>query len=221
MGFVIAAAIVLLILFFRIGVRVRSDGELSLAIDLGIIKIPIFPKKEKSIKISDYKIKKFRENREKQAEKERKKREKQLAKNKGKSKAQPRDEVAEDAADKKKKRDISGLVSLILELSKTFLSRFGRHLRIKVSRLVIIIGSEDAATTAVTYGAVCGAVQCFMELLDNCMHVKFPKNSEIRVIPDFTKEKTSAFVDIVFSFRIWQVFDMLIRTGIAYLKRLK
>lgn len=219
MGFVIAAAVILLILLFRVGVRVRSDGALGLGLDLGLINIPLYPKKDKKIKLSDYRIGKFRKIMARKAEEDEKKRKKRLAKKSEKKKSESDSDIAEGRGKKKQKRDIKGLVSMITDLARVFLTRFGKHLRIKVRRLVVVVGSEDAATTAVTYGAVCGAVQCFMELIDNCLDVRFPKSSEIKVIPDFTADKSSAEIDITFSFRVWQIFDMLIRTGIAYFKR--
>lgn len=221
MGFLIALLIIVLLLFIRVGVKVRSLGNMSLAIDLGIFSIPLFPKKEKKIKLSDYKIGKFRKNKEKAEKKERKKR----LRKKTESAAESTTKKVEAARRKNqglraKKREASELIELITDLTKTFLSRFGKHLRIKVRRVVVTVSSEDAATTAVIYGGVCGAVQCFTELLYNCLNVKFDKNAEIKVIPDFTSEKSDAEIDITFSFRIWQVFDMLIRTGVAYLKKL-
>ena len=219
MGFVIAAAVILLILLFRVGVRVRSDGDLDLGLDLGLINIPLYPKKDKKIKLSDYRIGKFRKIMAKQAEKERKKREKRLAKKENKKILKTDTDDLEGKSQKRGKRDIKGLISMVTDLARAFLSRFGKHLRIKVRRIVLVVGSEDAATTAVTYGAVCGAVQCFMELIDNCLDVRFPKSSEIKVLPDFTADRSSAEIDITFSFRVWQIFDMLIRTGIAYFKR--
>ncbi len=222
MGFLIALAIILLILFIKLGVTVRSQGETSLTLGVGIFKIPIFPKKDKEIKLSDYKIAKFRKKQAKLAAAEDKKKRKKRSDKKPSAK----DNTAENAEDQedqdteKPKRDIMGLVETVTELVKVFLARFGRHLHIKVRRVVIIVGSEDAATTAVMYGAVCGAVQCLCELLYNCLNTRFTKNAEIRVEPDFCALKPQAEVDITFSVRVWQVFDLLIRTGIAYLKKI-
>ncbi len=224
MGFLIALLVILFILFIRVGVRVRTSGDLSLAADFGLFKIPIFPVKEKDIRLSDYRIQKFRRNLRKERKKAEKKREKQLKK-KLKKESLLASENAEQAGGRRDKindkiNDTRQLVGLVTDLAKTFLSRFGRHLHIKVRKFVITVGSDDAATTAVMYGGICGAVQCFMELLDNCFHVKFTKTSEIKVIPDFTSEKVDARIDITFSFFVWQIFDILIRTFISYLKRL-
>lgn len=216
MGFLIAAAIILLILFIRVGVRVISDGSLSLGVDLGLFRIPIYPQKEKKIKLKRFRIGPFRRELERQEEKRRKKAEKKLAKRKKRADSGKDGECTEE---KTKKRDITGLVSTVTEVAGVFIRRFGKHLRIKIRKLVIVVATPDAASTAVLYGAVCGAVQCFLTLVDGNISVKCPKNSRVEVLPDFTAETCGAFVDISFSFRVWQLFDILIRTAVSYLKR--
>lgn len=216
MGWLIAAAIILLIvllLMLKLSVRVNLVDDVSLVIGIGIFKKKLFPSEEKEVSLSDYKIKKFRKLKEKQKKKDKKKALKKSQKSSKKSADKQGGEPKE-----KQKSDIPGLIKIITEVVKVFLRRFGHHLRIKVSRLHIIVASEDAATTAIRYGAICGAVQCLLEFLYNCSHLTLPKNEEITVIPDFTSEKLRANIDITFSFRVWQVFDMLLRSGWAYIK---
>lgn len=218
MGWIIAAAIIALILLLKISIKVKIVGDTKLTLGIGIFSIPLFPTKEKTLKLSDYKIKKFRKRLAKSEAEDKKK------SNKKKTKAQPKHKKigasqskSSDTGDSE--RDIMGLLSKLLEVVRVFASRFGHHLHIKVKRLVIIIATPDAAQTAVLYGAVCGAVQCLMELLYNTMHVKLPKNDDIRVEPDFLSEKITAEADITFSFRLYQALDILIRSAAAYLKK--
>ena len=216
-GFIIAFALIALAAFLKISISVRSASDLSLKLGVGLLKFTVFPKKEKDIKLSDYKTDKFRRKKAKLDEKNAKKKAKKQKKTeKGALREAERGEGETEGKD----RDILGLADTVFELVSVFLSRFGRHLHIKVRRLVIIIGSEDAAATALLYGAVCGTVQCIIELLDNCFHTKFSKNAAVDVVPDFTSQKTAADVDITFSLRLWQILDMLIRTGAAYIKKL-
>lgn len=216
MGFIIAAAIILLIMFFRVGVRVLSDESLSVGIDLGLFKIPLYPAKDKKIKLKRFRIKAFRKDLAKQEAKRRKKAEKKLSKKKNKAAA---DEDVHSEDIQRKKRDITELVGTVTDIAGVFIRRFGKYLRIKIRKLVIVVATPDAASTAVMYGAVCGAVQCFLELVDSNLDVKCPKSSQVEVIPDFTSERSGALVDVTFSFRVWQLFDILIRTAVSYLKR--
>jgi len=223
-GFLIAAAIIVLILMLKISVSLRHAEDLSLAVMIGFIKLGILPSKEKELRLSDYKIKKFRKIQAKKAKKELEAAEKARIKNEKKKLSKTTKKVnaakkkSEDA--EKPKKDIGGLIHILTETAKTFIMRFGKHLGIRVRKFKIVIGSEDAAKTAVTYGAVCGAVQCFFELIyNNTSHLKLPKNSDdLAVVPDFTAENITAEIDISFSFRVWQIFDMLIRTAFTFIK---
>lgn len=215
MGWLIAAAIILLILIIltlKLSVRVKLRDDVSLILGIGIFKKKLLPSKEKEVRLSDYKIDKFRKNKDKQSEK---------SKKKPKKKSDKKAAMNSDGASAKEKpeRDIMGLISKLLEVVKVFFKRFGHHLRINVKRVHIIVASEDAATTAVLYGAVCGAVQCLFEFLYNCMHLTLPKSEEMQVVPDFTSEKIKAEIDITFSFRLWQIFDILLRSAWTYIKQ--
>ncbi len=222
MGWLIAAAIIIIVVTLKLSVRVSFIDDMALSVGVGFFKIKLFPNKEKKLRLSDYKIKKFRKNQAKAELRQAKAEAKKLAKQQKKD-AKKQAEISEgESADEKPKRDILGLLGKLTEVIKVFISRFGHHLRIDLRRLVIIIATEDAASTAVLYGAVCGGVQCLLELLYNCTHLTIPKDEafyeNISVTTDFTSQKTRSEVDITLSFRLWQLFDILIRSAIAYLK---
>ncbi len=222
MGWFIALGVILLfalLLMLRIGVSIRLCDDTKLSLGVGIFRIRLYPKREKKLRLSDYEIKKFRKRKAKEEAKAKKKAAKKAEKDAKKKKSAVGKASEDVKAHTKEKRDISELLDTVLEVVRVFLERFGRHLYIKVGRLRIIVASGDAATTAVLYGAVCGAVQCLLELLDNSVKLKLPKNEEIVVTTDFTTEKTRADVDITFSFRLWQIFDMAIRSLWAYIKQ--
>ncbi len=216
MGWLIALgilALLTLILMLRIGIKIKLADDTLLWLGVGIFRIKLYPRREKTVRLSDYKIEKFRKNQAKKEAKAKKKSDK-------KSEKKKTSKVSQALQTKpKEKRDISELLETVLEIVKVFLERFGRHLHIKVKRLRIIVASMDAATTAVLYGAVCGTVQCILELLDNTVSLVVPKNEEIVVAPDFISTKTKADVDIAFSLRIWQIFDIAIRSLWAYIKQ--
>ncbi len=222
-GFLIAAAIIVLILMLKISVRLKLTEDMKLAIGIGLIRLRILPSKEKELRLADYKIKKFRKDRAKLAKKQavaaQKAKLKKDRKKVDKTTKKVADAKRRASGEEKPKKDIAGLIHIVTETAKTFITRFGKHLRIRVRKIRIIIGSDNAAKTAVTYGAVCGAVQCFMELIDNTVRVKLPKNAdELCVVPDFTAEKITAELDVAFSFRVWQIFDMLIRSAVTFIK---
>ncbi len=218
MGWIIAAAIIALIFMLfmmKVSVKAKVDGDMKLTLGVWIFRISLYPAKEKRLKLSDYKIKNFRKKQAKLEEAKSAKKKKGKKKSTGHKYTDSKAKMIEaDDSD----NDITGLITKIIAVVKVFFDRFGHHLHIKVKRLVIIIASPDAAKTAVLYGTVCGAVQCLFELLENTVHFKVPDGSDIRVEPDFTSEKTIAQIDITFSFRVYQIFDILIRSAIAYFK---
>jgi len=69
MGWLIAAVIIALILILKISVRIDLADEMRLAVGIGIFRLKILPAKKKTLRLKDYKIKKFRKNQEKAAKK--------------------------------------------------------------------------------------------------------------------------------------------------------
>ncbi|MBE6613050.1 MAG: DUF2953 domain-containing protein [Ruminococcaceae bacterium] len=223
MGWLIAAVIIALILILKISVRIDLADEMRLAVGIGIFRLKILPAKKKTLRLKDYKIKKFRKNQEKAAKKaaaaEKSKSERESDKKDAKTAAKVKEARRIAADEEKPERDILGLVAKILGVVKVFIARFGHHLRIDVRRINIAVATGDAAKTAVLYGAICGGVQCIMEFLLNVSHTKLKAPAEVVVTPDFLGEKTRAVMDLTFSFRLWQLFDILIRSGIRFLKK--
>ena len=211
-------AVLVLIAMIRVKAHVTSAGNLALELKILFFKFPLFPKPEKKkLRLKDYKIKRYRKNEAKKAEKEAKKaakKQKKKAQKKSKSPAKPTDATAE----KKEKKDIVGLVETVLSVAKVFLSRFGHHLRIDVKKIVLTVATGDAAKTAILYGAVCGAMQGLVTFLENKANFKTDRDSDIRVEIDFLAEKPSADIDLAFSFRIWQIFDLAFRSLFAFIK---
>ena len=216
MSFLIAAIIIAAILCLRVSVRIGVDENFSLVAGVGFIRIRIFPAKEKKLKLSDYRIDKFRKLEEKKrlaAEKKKAKKAKKSSPAEQKAASQPAGGAAE-----KKKRDIPALISKLTRVAGVFLKRFGKHLRIDLRKLNIIIATGDAAQTAIIYGAVIGAVQNLYALLVNSSTLRTTRKSELFVEPDFLSEKMRVEVDLRFSFMIWQLFDMAIRAGVEFLR---
>lgn len=213
MGFLIAAIIIAAILCLRVSVRIGVDENFSLVAGVGFIKLRIFPAKEKKLKLSDYRIDKYRKREEKKRLAAEKKKAKKSAPAEQNAASQPAGKSVE-----KEKRDIPALISKLTRVAGVFLKRFGKHLRIDLRKLNIIIATGDAAQTAIIYGAVIGAVQNLYALLVNSGTLRTTKKSELFVEPDFLSEKMRVEVDLRFSFMIWQLFDMAIRAGVEILK---
>ncbi len=224
MGFLIAIGILLLILSLRIGVSVGFGGDLSLKIRIGPLAIPILPAKEKTLKLKDYRLKVFQKNREAEAAGQAAAAEKKAAKKDEKKRRKLRshtDEAVEKAEGtyEEPERDIPGLIKKLTRVASAFLRCFGKHLRVDVKRLVLIIATGEAASTAVLWGGVIGAVQLLLAVLGEAGTLHFSSRADIRVEADYLGEKPQAEVDIGFSFRLWHIFHMAFAALFAFLKK--
>ena len=206
------------IAMIRAEVIIKYTDDFGLAVRVCGIKITIMPRKQKKRRPRDYSPKKLA----KRAAKEKKKAEKAAAKKKEKDAKKAADKAAKAEAKKAgkvKKKPLGETISLILALVRTAVGRFARHLRVRVARLHINVATGDAANTAILYGAIAQSAAYIAALLDSTKTLKNPARSDVDIRADYLSEKTTADIEIGFSIRVWQVFDVLIRTGITFIKK--
>lgn len=215
--------IIAIVLFALIGLavtrlrfRIAYVDEFVASLQVWFIKIRFFPHKApKPPKPQKFEIKRFRKRLKKRMRKADKIEEKKL-----KKQAKANDtEKTEKSEQKSKPRDIKGLLDMLIDVLKILLDKFPRYLKTKVDRLVIGVASDDAATTALTYGAVVQSVQYIITLLENKAGLYAGKKSCVSVYPDFTCDKWNAEIDITLSIRIWQVISIGISLLLWYVKR--
>ena len=199
-------------------VRARVDlqfkDELSLKVSFLGIKLFILPKKPKKYKFSNYTLKKIAKRDKKKAEKEAKKAEKKKLKQdaKKKKKAEKKKPSKEEKKAKKASRPaISDMADLFLRLIKLFFSKFFGKFHFHVARIKIKVGSDNAATTALLYTAICGAFKPLLIILDKHSNLHGMKNADIDISPDFLHEKIEFDVDLGFSMSLGALLGVLIR----------
>ena len=191
MGWIIAAAIVLffaLLLAGRVSVFFDYNGGLALKIKYLCFTVVKIPKKKKP-----------------------KKRKKEKPKKEKTSKSKEKDKAKDDKKDgkdgkKKSKFSLKGLTfDDILELLKQALTGIGKPLRklfksIEFSHMSIgiVCGGDDAAKTAIKFGAMNIAVGNLLGLLDSFFTLKPLDDLNIGV--DFQSEKT--LYDVYFEVRL-------------------
>ena len=199
-----------------IHIIVGLSEEVSAAVRILCFKIKLFPRpkrpKKKPKPPKDPK-KHARKLAKKKAKKERKDLEK--AEKKAAKKAEKK---AKKASEPKKKRDIVGLVKLLLKVIGAFLRSFPKHFRIRIHDYEITVASDDAAKTAVMYGAVYALSQKLFNDLNRWKNFKIRKNASLRIDADFLAEKTKAKVKIEFILSIGGVLAMVFAAAIAFVK---
>jgi hypothetical protein len=195
------------ILTLQATVTIVYAGEVQLFLRVLFIKIRLVPAKKKKYPRS-MSAKKARKIKEKMAKKEAKKLAKKNAKKEQKETEQKAAAQSEGKKEKKSPGEILDIVSLVANLVKKVIGKFFGHLKIKLARIRLKIATGDAATTAITYGAVTQAINVFFPLLDQIKTVKTPDAKQIEVSADFCSEESEIDIKISFALRVWHLFHV-------------
>ncbi len=188
-------AFIAALLFIPIHIRLRYSDSFAVKLRVLFLTFPIYPARKKS--------------------------DKKKAKSKKKKKKQPKAKPAEAAGEKKKKLSASSakeLIKLVYTLVKILISRFACHLKTKIYRIYIKVGSDDMAKTALEYGAASQGMAYLLEFLSQKTRVHLARNATVLVEADFMSEKFCAQIDIDFSLRIWQIFDIAAKAAMHLVK---
>lgn len=148
----------------------------------------------------------------------RKKKPKKAKKSGKKATPKPKKQAKTAPSKPKPKRDIIGLVKLILKLVSAVLKKFPRHFRVSVLRYEISIGTKDAAKTAMVYGAVTGLSANLFELLRKGTRFRIGRKAPVGVYANFIGEKTEAYICFDFSLTITDALHMVMAAGLAFVK---
>lgn len=202
---IIFSIIVLLALLLSLKITLRITYEDSLRVYLKVffVKTRLYPSKKKEKKyphsMSKRKARKIKDSLQKKSKpkKKKKKEEKPIEKN-----------------------DLISIVSITTNFVKNFISTFTRAVRIKFSRMHITVASEDAATTAILYGAITQSVNVLFPLIDNIKSVKkLPSGKELSVRADFLTDKPTVDIDINLYVRVGGALKALFSAGIRTFKK--
>ncbi|MBQ7897407.1 MAG: DUF2953 domain-containing protein [Clostridia bacterium] len=112
-------------------------------------------------------------------------------------------EKTEALKKKHKKKSFSDIIETLAEvvdLVKAIFKELLRYARLKVCYLDMKLATEDAANTALLYGAVSSAVYAAVEFLDNFITLK-KSYKKIAVYPDFAGTETKVNFKIVISIK--------------------
>ena len=120
--------------------------------------------------------------------------------------------LKDDKAKPKKHHGVSYYVNKYGDLLKAVLKAAGKLLKsLVIKRLAvnIVVGSDDAAQTAVEYGAVCAVVYPVVSMIESSLMVK---RTEINVNADF--DATSARGELYVDMRIRVLRVLVIAAGL-------
>ena len=205
--YIITAFLALLFLAAIAPVTLSVKYKESLRLSLTALGILLYerPKKKKKIKVSDYSVKSVKK-RLKKAEK------------KKKAPSAPKKQNASGEKATEGKKNLNSLLKLIKELLSSLIPRVWGKIKIKTTRIIITVATDDAAKTALATTAVNGAVLGLITYLENESKLSGLDRSQISVSPDFLSESSSADIEISFSLRVWQIIGILFATALKYVK---
>ena len=203
--YIIGGILLLLILLclLPVGVRIKYDKEFYLYVSIGFIKVKLIPAKQKKIRISDYSEKKLERQRKKQQKKDAKKEKRRLMGEKKEKK---------DSVLVARLKNIDTAPDMIEQLYDMLLlvsDKFTKRLTVKFFQLDALIGSDNAAKTAILYGGACSLAGCISAFLDQHMNLKKRSGASINISPDFLSEKTLVYADVSMTVRVGGMFTFI------------
>lgn len=197
MGWLITAAVLILIGFIRLAFYARYDADGPLVqLILGPVKLTLVPGKKQDKK----KEKKEKDQRKADASKE--------------------DKLPTDPPPvaKPKKKKSGGSLADFLPLVKVVLDFLGEFLtRIRFQRLYLklILAGDDPCDLAVNYGRAWAVLGDLVPALDNALHIK---KRDLRIECDFEAEQTLVNAEAHITITLGRTLHLLLRYGYRAVK---
>ena len=217
--FLAVALLFVLLLVSRVSLTIKYRGgmeDLELHARVIFFKIRIYPKRktERLKSMSRRRAERIKKELDKKKARKKAKKEEKRLKKEAKKKAKT-------AAKAKKRMSITkilDILSLVIGIVQKLNEKFIKHLRIKIARIKIKIGTGDAANTAIAYGAVTQSINVLFPLLEGIKNFKLPKGDEIDVCADFTAEESEMEIFLSFSISVWRVLSFAVASFFELIK---
>lgn len=210
---VLSALVAFFVLLFLLRVRVvliADDAGVRLRLRVLCFTVPLYPgKRVDPRKYSPERVKKREAKKAKKAARKAKK----AAKRKKPAATAPKKEPKASEAP----MTLTEKLTLIRKLLAALLRATGKHLYLRAARLHIRVATGDAASTAITYGAVSGGVALILTVLGKftVLHAAPP---DVAVMADYLGEKSEIDARVVFSMRVGGAVCVLFSVAFAFLK---
>ena len=202
-------AIIAFLLSIKITLKIIYTDKLAIYLKILFIKKRLYPTEKKKARykhsMSKREAQKIKDSLKKKPKK--KKRKKSLDKE-------------QDKEEKEEKVDTLSIASIIFNFVKSFIAFFAKAVRIKASKLKIIVATDEAAQTALTYTAVTQTINLIFPLLDGLKNVKkTPSGSELSVDIDYLSDEPQFDVDIELYIRVIGALGAICKSAISTFKK--
>lgn len=187
------ALLIALLLSTKVLLQIRYDDSLTVYLRVLFVKIRLYPSKKEKKRyphsMSKRKAQRIKDSLKKKQKGEPKKKKKRKSKEKEK--------------EPKEAPDLISILSIITSFVKSFLRLFAGSVRIRSSRLHIVVAAEDAADTAIAYGTLTQAVNLLFPMLDGIKTFKhLPRGKELSVRADFLSDTPKIDADVELYIRV-------------------
>ena len=203
------ALLIALLLSTKVLLHIRYEESLTVYLRVLFVKIRLYPSKKEKKKhphsMSKRKAQKIKDSLQKKPKKKPKKR---------KSKKKEKEKEPKEAP------DLISIISIITSFVKSFLRLFAGSVRIRSSRLHIVVATEDAADTAIAYGSLTQAVNLLFPLLDGIKTFKhLPRGKELSVSADFLSDTSKIDADVELYIRVGSALKAVCLAAIRAFKK--
>ncbi len=205
MVYLILGIIVLLIvgaLLSSVRIRITYEDAVQTTLHFWCFRYRLYPKKEQSVKESDFSRRKLKRRMRRQGRKQR------------------RASSTQTQAAPQAKKTPTQLLTLVRELYAAFRAippLFRKHLRVRVCYLCIAVGTADAAETALLTGAITEGVRAVEAFLKENIAYARKRNADFSVCPAYTADHSTAAVRVELHLRAWHAIVIGIKSLVCYL----
>lgn len=217
---VIAAiiAIIFCIAMLSINIILQYSDEFALKIRVLFITIRIIPRNKKIR--PEKSLPEYVEKRERKAAlKEKKKEEKKRKKAEKEKKKSGREGSEKNGQGQPKKKKSAGdIFEMVKDILSSIFSKLPKYLKVRIKKLYVSVGTDDAAKTAIVYGSTMAALPNLLEFINEHAVLKQYGENAISIVPNFISGKVDADIDIRLSIRIWQAVSIGLGALFAYLR---
>ena len=211
----IILGVILLILFCPIHFVLRYvDGKVTVKAGIPFLHFRIYPDLAARLE-SDSLSQKQKRKLMKKLLKKKAKAEKRLVAAK-QTKKKPKHTLGESMKGKKSKGMLKDL-SRLFRVLRVLAGKFGKKLHIKIKRLEIVAGSDDAAKTAYLFGAFSQALAYGLAAADCYSNIRF-RNSRVSVRADFCAERSRVDAEVLFRIRVIGLLSLALSAVLLFAK---
>ena len=124
--------------------------------------------------------------------------------------------ILKDYADTKgSKLEIVFDILEILELLCVKFMKLMRHIRFKKVKMELVVATDDAADTALSYGRACAVTGAIVNYLDKAIHFS---PQQISVVSDFTSTESRFYLNGVIKLRVFFILHFAVTTLFSLIK---